>query len=196
MRSDDDRFWLVNVADPTGAHSFGRSLAEAKPNAVAVVALWLELEWDVQLGKLGAPVKRALTAMGPAEEDRRRRDEGIRALRGRSGTTRAAPTRSALSWNPFRPSAAQVVPHRTLTTAGVSYRDVGELLGLSATTCFEAGGAWPSGGARSASIWVAFRCGLPRSETKREAAPGRGVHGLRQLLGLSFQRVAQIAKAC
>ncbi|MGH9154898.1 MAG: type II toxin-antitoxin system HicB family antitoxin [Acidimicrobiales bacterium] len=101
---DDGRFWLVNVVDEPGAHSFGRSLAEAKRNAEEVVALWFEIEpdgfdieWDVQLGKLGAPVKRAVAAMAHAEEDRRRRDEAVRAL----------------------------------TAAGVSYRDIGELLGLS-----------------------------------------------------------------
>ncbi|MGH9156882.1 MAG: hypothetical protein ACRD1K_13830, partial [Acidimicrobiales bacterium] len=47
-----------------------------------------------------------------------------------------------------------------------------------ATAWFEAGGTWQHGGARSASIWVAFRCGLPRSEAKAEVALGRG---LRQL---------------
>lgn len=101
---DDVRFWLVNVAGEPGAHSFGRSLAEAKRHATEVVALWYEvepdefdIEWDVQLGRLGVPVKRALSAMAHAEEDRRRRDDAVRAL----------------------------------TAAGVSYRDIGELLGLS-----------------------------------------------------------------
>lgn len=72
--------------------------------AVAEIALWTELEpeafeidWDLQLGPLANTVKRARAAMAHAEEDRRRRDEAVRAL----------------------------------TEAGVSYRDVGELLGLS-----------------------------------------------------------------
>ncbi|MGH9021668.1 MAG: hypothetical protein ACRDV9_00965 [Acidimicrobiia bacterium] len=101
---EDARFWLVNVTGEAGAHTSGRSLAEAKRNAVEVVALWFELEpdtfdidWDIRLGKLGGPVQQARTAMAHAEEDRRRRDDAVRAL----------------------------------TAAGVSYRDVGELLGLS-----------------------------------------------------------------
>ncbi|MGH9072188.1 MAG: type II toxin-antitoxin system HicB family antitoxin [Acidimicrobiales bacterium] len=101
---EDDRFWLANVAGEPGAHSFGRSLVEAKRNAVEVVALWFELEpdafdidWEIQLGKLGGPVRQARKAMAHAEEDRGRRDDAVRAL----------------------------------TAAGVSYRDVGELLGMS-----------------------------------------------------------------
>jgi predicted RNase H-like HicB family nuclease len=101
---EDARFWLVNVSGEPGAHTFGRSLVEAKRNGAEVVALWFELEpedfdieWDVRLGELGGPVKRARTAMAHAEQDRRRRDDAVRAL----------------------------------TLAGISYRDVGELLGLS-----------------------------------------------------------------
>jgi len=101
---EDARYWLVDLVDEPGAHTFGRSLAEAKRNAVEMVALWFELEaedfeldWDIRLGKLAPVVKRARTAMAHAEEDQRRRDEAVRALTG----------------------------------AGVSYRDVAELLGLS-----------------------------------------------------------------
>ena len=101
---EDARFWLVNVVGEPGAHTYGRSLAEAKRHAIEVVALWFDLEpdafnieWDIRLGELATPVKRARTAMAHAEEDRQRRDEAVRAL----------------------------------TNAGVSYRDVGELLGLS-----------------------------------------------------------------
>jgi hypothetical protein len=101
---EDDRFWLVNVAGEPAAHTFGRSLAEAKRNAVEMVALWFDrepdtfdIDWDVRLGKLGRPVKDARAAIAHVEEDRRRRDEAVRAL----------------------------------TAAGVSYRDIGELLGLS-----------------------------------------------------------------
>ncbi len=102
--AEDTTAWLVNVAGTPGAHSYGRSLAEAKRHALDVVALWFELEpeqfeidWDVQLGKLALPVKRARQAMAHAEEDRRRRDEAVHAL----------------------------------TEAGVSYRDIAELLGIS-----------------------------------------------------------------
>ena len=101
---EDARYWLVDLVDEAGAHTFGRSLAEAKRKAAEMVALWSELEpeafeldWDIRLGKLAPVVKRARTAMAHAEEDQRRRDEAIRALTG----------------------------------AGVSYRDIGELLGLS-----------------------------------------------------------------
>lgn len=104
-RDPDDRTaWLVNVVGQTGAHTFGRSLAEAKRNGVEVVALWFELEpeefevdWDIRLEGLAAPLKQAKAAMAHAETDRHRRDEAVKELTG----------------------------------AGISYRDVAELLGLS-----------------------------------------------------------------
>ena len=104
-RDPEDRTaWLVNVAGSPGAHTFGRSLAEAKRHGIEVVAAWFEMEpedfeidWDVKLGSLAEPVKRARDAMAHAEADRTRRDEAVRAL----------------------------------TEAGVSYRDIAELLGLS-----------------------------------------------------------------
>lgn len=101
---EDQSFWLVNVVGTPGAHTFGRSLAEAKRRGVEVVALWFELEpeqfeidWDIQLGELAHPVRRARAAMAHAEADRGHRDEAVRAL----------------------------------LQAGVSYRDIAELLGLS-----------------------------------------------------------------
>lgn len=101
---EDSRVWLVNVAGQPGAHTFGRSLAEAKRHGAEVVALWFELEpeqleidWDVRLGEFSKPVNRARAAIAHAETDRQRRDDAVRAL----------------------------------TAAGMSYRDVAELLGLS-----------------------------------------------------------------
>jgi len=101
---EDHSFWLVNVVGEPGAHTFGRSLAEAKRHALEVVALWFELEpqqfeidWELRLGDIARPVKEAKAAIARAEEDRTRRDRAVRAL----------------------------------TEAGVSYRDVAELLGLS-----------------------------------------------------------------
>ena len=101
---EDSRYWLANVVGEPGAHTFGRSLAEAKRHTIEVVALWYELEpdqveidWDVRLGDLAAPVKQARTAIAHAEADRARRDAAVRALKD----------------------------------AGVSYRDIAELLGLS-----------------------------------------------------------------
>lgn len=104
-RDPEDRTaWLVNVTGTPGAHTFGRSLREAKRHGIEMVALWFELEpdqfdidWDVRLGDLAAPVKQARAAMAHAEADRARRDDAVRAL----------------------------------TQAGMSYRDVAELLGLS-----------------------------------------------------------------
>jgi predicted RNase H-like HicB family nuclease len=101
---EDASYWLADVVGAAGAHTFGRSLSEAKRHAVEVVALWYELEpdrfdidWDVRLGKLAQPVKQAKAAMAHAEADRERRDAAVRAL----------------------------------SEAGVSYRDIAELLGLS-----------------------------------------------------------------
>ena len=96
--------WLVNVAGTPGAHTFGRSLGEAKRHGVEMVALWFDVEpdrlaidWDIRLGDLAGPVKQARSAMAHADADRLRRDEAVRAL----------------------------------TEAGMSYRDIAELLGLS-----------------------------------------------------------------
>lgn len=96
--------WLVNVAGIPGALTFGRSLGEAKRHGVEMVALWFDIEpekldivWDVRLGDLAGPVKKARSAMAHADADRLRRDEAVRAL----------------------------------TDAGMSYRDIAELLGLS-----------------------------------------------------------------
>jgi predicted RNase H-like HicB family nuclease len=102
---EDGSAWLVNVVGAAGAHTFGRSLSEAKRHGEEVVALWFDLEpdqfeidWDVRLGgQLSSTVKRARAAMEHAEQDRVRRDDAVRAL----------------------------------TEAGVSYRDIAELLGLS-----------------------------------------------------------------
>ena len=65
--------WLVNAVGAPGAHTFGRSLAEAKRHAVEMVALWFELEpeqfdidWDIRLGDLSGPVKQARAAMAHA----------------------------------------------------------------------------------------------------------------------------------
>jgi predicted RNase H-like HicB family nuclease len=101
---EDSGVWVVNVAGARGAHTFGRSLAEAKRHAVEVIALWYDVEpeefeitWDLRLGQLSKSVSQAKAAMAHAEADRRRRDAAV----------------------------------RTLTDAGVSYRDIAELLGLS-----------------------------------------------------------------
>jgi predicted RNase H-like HicB family nuclease len=77
-RDPEDRTaWLVNVVGSPGAHTFGRSLSEAKRHAVEVVALCFDLEptdfeidWDIRLGSLATPVKRARDAMAHAEADR------------------------------------------------------------------------------------------------------------------------------
>jgi predicted RNase H-like HicB family nuclease len=101
---EDGNTWLVNVAGSPGAHTFGRSLGEAKRHGLEMVALWFDLEpeqldidWDIRLGDLAAPVKQARAAMAHADADRLRRDDAVRAL----------------------------------TEAGVSYRDIAELLGIS-----------------------------------------------------------------
>lgn len=96
--------WLVNVPATPGAHTFGRSLGEAKRHGIEMVALWFDLEreqfevdWDIRLGDVATTVKQARNAMAHAESDRQRRDQAVRAL----------------------------------SEAGISYRDIAELLGLS-----------------------------------------------------------------
>lgn len=101
---DDSTAWLANIAGVRGAHTFGRSLTEAKRHALEMVALWhdvepddLDIDWDVRLGELAKPLSQARNAIAHAEADRARRDAAVRAL----------------------------------TAAGMSYRDIAELLGLS-----------------------------------------------------------------
>ncbi len=101
---EDHTAWLVNVPGQPGAHTFGRSLAEAKRHGIEMVALWFELEpdqfdieWDLRLGNLAGTVKQAKAAMAHAETDRTLRDRAVKEL----------------------------------TDAGISYRDIAELLGLS-----------------------------------------------------------------
>lgn len=104
-RDPDDRAtWLANVTGVRGAHTFGRSLTEAKRHAVEAAALWYDIEpdefdvaWDIRLGDLAKPLSQARDAIAHAEADRARRDAAVRAL----------------------------------TDAGMSYRDIAELLGLS-----------------------------------------------------------------
>lgn len=102
--ADDRTAWLANVAGVRGAHTFGRSLTEAKRHAVEAAALWydvepddLDVDWDIRLGELAKPLGEARNAIAHAEVDRARRDAAVRAL----------------------------------TDAGMSFRDIAELLGLS-----------------------------------------------------------------
>ena len=101
---EDHTVWLVNVVGHPGAHTFGRSIAQARRHAIEMIALWadvepasFDVEYDVRLGELAKPVNQARAAMAHAESDRQQRDAAV----------------------------------RTLTQAGMSYRDVAELLGLS-----------------------------------------------------------------
>lgn len=101
---EEANIWLAKIPNERGAHTYGRSLAEAKRKAVEMVALWhdidprnVHIEWDIRLGDLSRPVTQAKAAIAHAEADRERRDAAVRAL----------------------------------TDAGLSYRDVAELLGLS-----------------------------------------------------------------
>jgi len=100
----EPRYWLADVPGEAGAHTFGRSLVEAKRRAVEMVALWFDTEpdasridWELQLGDLASVVDQAHAAMAHAALDQRRRDEAVRVM----------------------------------TDAGISCRDIGELLGLS-----------------------------------------------------------------
>lgn len=101
---DDPSAWLANVSGVRGAHTFGRSLGEAKRRAVEMTAVWydvepqaIQIEWDIRLGELAKPLSQAKSAIAHAETDRQRRDAAVRAL----------------------------------TDAGMSYRDIAELLGMS-----------------------------------------------------------------
>jgi len=104
-RDPEDRsVWLVNVAGAPGAQTFGRSLNEAKRHGVEMVALWFDREPD-QL-EIEWDVRLGSLA-GPVKQ----------AL---SAMAHAEADRLR------RDDAV-----RALTDAGMSYRDVAELLGLS-----------------------------------------------------------------
>jgi hypothetical protein len=63
-----------------GAHTFGRSLTEAKRHGIEVVALrfdldanQFEIDWNIHLGALKSPVEQARAAIAHAKADRKRR---------------------------------------------------------------------------------------------------------------------------
>ena len=101
---EDSTAWLVNVAGARGAQSFGRSLAEAKRHAVEVVALWFD-----------------------AEPDQFEIDWDIRLGELSKPLTQA---RTAIAHaEADRERRDEAV--RALKAAGMSYRDIADLLGLS-----------------------------------------------------------------
>jgi predicted RNase H-like HicB family nuclease len=104
-RDPEDRgAWLVNVVGEPGAVTFGRSLGEAKRRGVEMVALWFDLEpEDITI-----------------DWDVRLGDLSRPVKQGRDAMAHAESDRLR------RDDAV-----RALTEAGVSYRDVAELLGLS-----------------------------------------------------------------
>ncbi len=101
---EDRRVWHANVPNARGAHTFGRSLAETKRHAVEMVALWYDVEADdVQI-----------------EWDIRLGELAKPLSQARAAIAHAEADRK-------RRDAAV----RALTEAGMSYRDVAQLLGLS-----------------------------------------------------------------
>ncbi|MGH9158268.1 MAG: DUF222 domain-containing protein [Acidimicrobiales bacterium] len=53
-----------------------------------------------------------------------------------------------------------------------------EAVTTRATAAFDATGEWQRGGARTAGVWVAYRCNLPKSVAKQRVALGRSLHHL------------------
>jgi hypothetical protein len=91
---DDNPAWLVNVAGQPGAHTFGRSLTEAKRRAVGMVALWSgctftssPIRWSWALHEGGEEAGRGV----PGGRDRPRRSQ---AACDRRRVARAAIRRS------------------------------------------------------------------------------------------------------
>lgn len=104
-RDPDDRAaWLANVTGVRGAQTFGRSLAEAKRHAVEAAALWYDVEPDEF----------------DVAWDIRLGDLAKPLSQARDAIAHAEADRAR------RDTAV-----RALTDAGMSYRDIAELLGLS-----------------------------------------------------------------
>lgn len=101
---EDHGFWLVHVDGEPGARTFGRSLGESKRRGIEVVALWFDLEPDQF--EIDWDLRLGDIAK-PVEE--------AKAAIGHADEDRTRRDQAV----------------RTLTEAGVSYRDVAELLGLS-----------------------------------------------------------------
>ena len=101
---EDHSAWLANVVGAPGAQTFGRSLAEAKRHSIEVVALWFELEpEDFEI-----------------DWDMRLGKLAMPVKQARTAMAHAEADRER------RDDAV-----RALTGAGLSYRDIAELLGLS-----------------------------------------------------------------
>jgi predicted RNase H-like HicB family nuclease len=96
--------WLVNLVGAPGAQTFGRSLTEAKRHGVEAVALWLELEPDDFEIDWDIRLGKLATPVRQA----------------RTAMAHAEADRER------RDDAV-----RALTGAGLSYRDIADLLGLS-----------------------------------------------------------------
>lgn len=101
---EDVHVWLASVVGHPGAQTFGRSLAEAKRHGLEAAALW----FDVEPVDIAVDWDVRLGALaGPVKEARR--------AMAHAEADRLARDRAV----------------RELTEAGISYRDVAELLGLS-----------------------------------------------------------------
>ena len=101
---DNGAAWLSNVAGVRGAHTLGRSLTEAKRHAVEAAALW----YDVEPGELDLAWDIRLGDLAKPLSQARDAIAHAEAARARRGAA-----------------------VRALTNAGMSCRDIAELLGLS-----------------------------------------------------------------
>jgi len=101
---EDAHVWLANVVGHPGAQSFGRSLAEAKRHGLEAAALWFDLAPEEI--EVSWDIRLGGLA-GPVKEARK--------AMAHAEADRLARDRAV----------------RELTEAGISYRDVAELLGLS-----------------------------------------------------------------
>jgi predicted RNase H-like HicB family nuclease len=114
------RDWLVELVDEPRVHTFGRTLSKAGAMIVDATALWYELDvdevdivGDIYLGgDLDDTVRQAVAARKAAEGIRRDENEKV----------------------------AEAV--EKLTDAGVSFRDIASLLGISHQRIQQIHAAW------------------------------------------------------
>lgn len=107
-RDTDDDAWLVHIGEVAGCHTYGRTLAQARERIREALGLFVD---DAESAEIVDHIEIAKTVKATIARARRARDEATKAQEAASKAMREAIAR--------------------LRGAGLTVRDVGDLLGLS-----------------------------------------------------------------